>query len=224
MAVYKIYPEKDATIYSEEYLLNTGVDEILELTKTESELNVGQSAVARSLIKFSDDDINNVFQRYIISSSYEANLKMYFAYASTLPTEYVLIVNPLYESWDMGTGRKSNTPQTKNGVSWKYRLSGEVSPWISGSYPANVTGSYYSESVGGGSWYDNLYGTGSYNQYSNKDIDIDITNIIRSYRSGSIINNGFILRTSGSLEFDKNYKYGLSYFSRDTNTIYPPIS
>ena len=32
MAVYKIFPEKDATIYSEYPDMNTGIDEIIEAT------------------------------------------------------------------------------------------------------------------------------------------------------------------------------------------------
>ena len=32
MAVYKLFPEKDASIYSQFPLLNTGVDEILDVS------------------------------------------------------------------------------------------------------------------------------------------------------------------------------------------------
>jgi hypothetical protein len=38
MAVYKIFPEKDATLYSEYPVMNSGIDEIIEASKIESEL------------------------------------------------------------------------------------------------------------------------------------------------------------------------------------------
>jgi hypothetical protein len=46
MAVYQIFPKKDATLYSEYPQLNSGLDEILELTKTST------SDPARILISF----------------------------------------------------------------------------------------------------------------------------------------------------------------------------
>jgi hypothetical protein len=48
MAVYKIFPEKDATLYSDYPIMNTGLDEILEISNDVSTENT----VRRSIIKF----------------------------------------------------------------------------------------------------------------------------------------------------------------------------
>ena len=56
MAVYKIFPEKDATLYSEYPNANTGIDEIIEAT-TSTETDGGEPAVSRFLIKFNQSEI-----------------------------------------------------------------------------------------------------------------------------------------------------------------------
>ena len=60
MAVYKIFAEKDTTIYSDYSTMNTGMDAILELTKNTSLLYASQSSAARVLIKFSDDYLSDL--------------------------------------------------------------------------------------------------------------------------------------------------------------------
>ena len=54
MAVYKLFPTKDATIYSQSGSMNTGLDEILAASTYVSE---SKGQVTRYLLKFSDDDI-----------------------------------------------------------------------------------------------------------------------------------------------------------------------
>jgi hypothetical protein len=51
MAIYKIFPEKSATLYSFYPTLNTGLDEILEISTFYS--IEGTDEVSRALIKFS---------------------------------------------------------------------------------------------------------------------------------------------------------------------------
>ncbi len=223
MAVYKLFAEKDSTVYSENYTMNTGLDAILELSKTGSLLSPSSSSATRAMIKFSDSDISSVFTNYIGTASFSAVLKLYLSQADGIPTNYSIVVNAISESWDMGTGRFDNIPKTIDGVCWKYRSSNNTNPWSSASFAPGVTGSFVSGSVGGGNWYTGSAYTQSFGPYTTKDINIPVTNIISSYVSGSIVNNGFIIRNSGSIEFDKNYTYHLTYFSRDTNTIYPPV-
>lgn len=222
MGVYKIFAEKDATVYSEYNKQNTGMDAILELTKAQSVIyGSNESTTSRILIKFSDNDINDVVDNIVNNSDFKAYLKLYLANASTLPTEYTLITYPLYESWEMGTGKAGNIPITTDGVSWKYRTASTGSSWSITSNQA--TSSYLVANPGGGSWYTASYATQEFSEYVKKDIVMDVTNIVKMYVSGSIPNNGFIIKNSGSIEFDTNFLYGLSYFSRDTNTIYPPV-
>lgn len=224
MAIYRLFAEKDATIYSDQPLLNSGLDPILELSKTNQTLNPSHSSAARVLIQYSTADINRVVQTYIPpSASFDADLRLFLAHASSLPLTGSIIVHQLYESWDAGTGRLSNIPVTKDGVSWSSKNAHNAAPWLSQSqYPTGVTGSYLPDNPGGGSWYTESVSWG-FEQYLSKDIKVSVSPMIAKIVSGSVVNNGFILKNDDAIEFDANYLYDLKYFSRDTNTIYPPI-
>jgi hypothetical protein len=181
------------------------------------------STAARILIQFSDTDIQDVYSKYITGSDYKAYLKLYLANASEIPSDYTVVCYPLYQSWDMGTGKYGNYPVDINGVSWKYRNANSTNQWQANSFPANVTASFLTGSVGGGAWYYNYPSTQSFGVYIDKDITLDVTTAVKNMVSGTILNNGFIIMNSGSIEFNGNYSYVLNYFSRDTNTIYPPV-
>ena len=62
MAVYKIFPTQDATIYSAYPSLNTGLDEILEVTTTTEGVYDPNPQVSRFLIQFSTNEINNLYK------------------------------------------------------------------------------------------------------------------------------------------------------------------
>jgi hypothetical protein len=57
MAVLKIFPEKDATLYSLFPSMNTGLDEIVEATLTTFAYSNGEPQASRFLVQFSNDDI-----------------------------------------------------------------------------------------------------------------------------------------------------------------------
>jgi hypothetical protein len=216
MAVYKIFPTKDASIYSYYPTKNAGLDEILDISLYESIESTGE--VSRVLLAFSNTEISDLLTNKITPSTYKAYLKLYLANASEIPLDYTLYCHPISGSWDMGIGRAANVPSTTNGVSWKYRdtLSGS----LFNSYIANSTSSYNGNNIGGGSWWtgSNLIATQSFNYTTNKDIELDITNAI----SSSYYQNGFIIKHSSSLEFSTSSTFELKYFSTDTHTIYPP--
>jgi hypothetical protein len=216
MAVYKIFPTKDASIYSYYPTKNAGLDEILDISLYESIESTGE--VSRALLAFSNTEISDLLTNKISSLNYKAYLKLYLANASEIPLDYTLYCHPISGSWDMGIGRAANVPSTTNGVSWKYRdiLSGS----LFNSYIANSTSSYNGNNIGGGSWWtgSNLVATQSFNYITNKDIELDVTNAI----SSSYYQNGFIIKHSSSLEFSTSSTFELKYFSTDTHTIYPP--
>jgi hypothetical protein len=215
MAVYKIFPTKDASIYSYYPEKNAGIDEILDISLYES--IDGTAEVSRALLAFSNTDIADILTNKIVSKNYKAYLKLYLANNSSIPLDYTLFCHPISQSWNMGTGRAANVPSTTDGVSWKYSTGLSGSAFISNNI--NSTSSY-SSNIGGGSWFTSslLTATQSFNYSSNKDIEIDITNAI----SGSSYSNGFILKHSSSLEFTTGSIFETKYFSTDTHTIYPP--
>jgi hypothetical protein len=136
------------------------------------------------------------------------------ANAENLNTQYDIEIRQVSQSWDMGTGKLIDDPQTKNGVCW-YSTSSYVT--ASNSWAA---GGYYGV-AGGGSW-SGSYATQSFGYTDSKDINVDVTTMVDQWFSGSRSNYGFILKHSASVENNAHSYTGLSYFSVDTHTIYPP--
>jgi hypothetical protein len=222
MAVYKIFPEKSATIYSYYPTLNTGIDEILELSTFES--IDGNSEVSRVLIKFPTDQINDVILNKVSGSTYDAYFKGYLANASEIPLNYTIFSHPVAANWNQGTGRLGNSPITTDGVSWEYTNESGSNVWIQGNFPSGITGSYNGSNIGGGTWYtaSSYQSTQSFTNISTKDIEMKVTNTVAAWYGTVIPNNGFILKHSGSLEFTTASKFETKYFSANTHTIYPP--
>jgi hypothetical protein len=222
MAVYKIFPQKSTTLYSYYPTLNAGLDEILELSTYESIDSTNE--VSRPLIQFPQDEINDIITNKVNGANYKAYLKLYLANASQIPLDYTLYCYPLSGSWNMGTGRFSNSPITTDGASWQYKDQLSGSAWFTaGSFPAYTTGSYYGTNVGGGLWFYGYWANTQVISYSDsKDIELDVTNIVTAWNSTQLPNNGFILKHSDSIEFTTASKFELKYFSDNTHTIYPP--
>lgn len=214
MAVYKLFPIQDATIYSEYNTTNTGMDAILELSKYRSLNYPTESTAARALIKFNPSDLSSVLSNYIGTSSYSASLKLYLCDAIQIPATYSVQAHALYNDWAMGTGLYGDYPISTDGVSWVSSATG--SAWQTGSYSIGTTGSYTTDNPGGGVWYTGSVVTQSFGPYIDKDIYLDVTAMV----SGGLATNGFILSVND--EFIPDTSFTLKYFSRDTHTIYPP--
>jgi hypothetical protein len=215
MAVYKLFPSKDATLYSEFTSKNTGIDEILEVSKKVAGADI---YLSRILMQFDQSDIANIVTTKV-SGSFSCWLKLFTANAEELPTTYSLEFKAVGSEWNMGTGRYTNLPETTNGASWNYNYNDSNPMWVSTGSLA--TSSYV---VGGGNWVTSSTSvTQSYTNYlSNKDIYVNITPIIQQWVSGSYTNNGILIKRTDTDESNL-VEYGpLKYFSRDTNTIYSP--
>ena len=216
MGVYKIFPLQDTTIYTDYNTLNAGLDSILDLSKNPPNL-YASSSTSRILMQFDNDDLADVFTKS--GANFTASLKLYNSHVEGIPTNFKIIANPVYESWDMGTGRFNNIPETDDGASWKYKNANQTNTWNVGGAPGSK---YYTGNVGGGTWYAAYSATQSFSYFSIKDINLNVTSIVNAWSSSAIPNYGFIIRNSGSLEFDYNYNYTFNFFSRDTNTVFPP--
>lgn len=220
MAVYKLFPEKSATLYSYYPTLNTGLDEILELSTFES--MTGTYEVSRPIIKFSRDEIFDIISNKVSGASYSAALRLSLANASQVPLNYTIFCHPLATSWEVGNGRFGNSPITTTGASWQYKNQLSGSPWFT-FFPAGRTGSYNGTNIGGGLWYAYETTTQSFVHNDSLDINLDVSSIVSRWYSGDIdMVEGFILKHSSSLEFTSASKFETKYFSANTHTIYPP--
>lgn len=222
MAVYKLFPEKDATLYSEYPAMNTGIDEIIEATTA---VAVDSSpAVSRFLVQFNQSQIQDVLQNRV-SGSLAVYFKTSMAKVTGLAEEVTLYNYAVSGSWQNGTGKYLDSPQTQNGVSWKYRTSSGSGAWALSSFGATgATASYTAGYEGGGNWYTSsaYTQTASLQYRSDFDLSFNVTNTVLAWYSGSIGNNGFIVKQSNVDEFNVDKTAELKYFSVDTNTIYPP--
>jgi hypothetical protein len=228
MAVYKIFPTKDATIYSLYPSRNTGLDEIIESSTFINNASA-YPQTSRFLVQFDSIEINDIINNKISGSQWQANFRGFLANLEGLNLDTQLVFYPIFGSWNMGTGKYNYSPEVQNGVNWGWRSYSGSDAWITSGYPTNVTASY-SGTLGGGNWYytsSNLtvlpiYSTQSFTYADSGDINTNITNIVKAWYSGSIANNGLIAKQAVEFIDSEDYQIKMQFFSRDTSTIYPP--
>jgi hypothetical protein len=246
MAVYKLFPSKDASIYSAYPAMNTGLDPILDIANYVTESNP-VARVARSIIQFDQSEIENVIDSIArVTGSWNewsGSLRGYVAKASNVIVNSSIEIYPLSGSWNNGSGQYLDNLQGTDGVSWVYSDFSGSYEWPTAGFVPLTTGSFSgSNNAGGGVWYTGSGGydgigslevTQSFNLRSDKDLNVNVTDILKVWYSSSkdinagqieISNNGFILKWEDSKEFITSSATSpqLSYYSVDTNTIYPP--
>lgn len=245
--IYTIYPQFDATIYERTESLNTGTDQILELSH---ETINSSSFNGRILLKFNLNDIETKVNTGKISQNANYYLQLKTADVREIPQEYTIYAYPISGAWTNGTGKYFNKPATTDGVSWKYRTAKSIGKlwgatettggidyewdeisdaWIDaslifGTLAASVTSSYFSE-IGGGTWWtwDGAECTQSFS-FESSDLYMGITPIVKKWITGSgrIENDGIILKFSNEIESSNQTLNSLKFFSTDSNTIYVP--
>ena len=223
MAVYKLFPTQDTTLYSIYPEMNTGLDEILEASLEVGNLGTPAPQTSRFLIQFDSTEITDVINNKISGSSWNSYLRCFVANVTALNSTTTIEAYPISQSWNMGTGRFENIPQTQNGASWIWRDYQGGIKWTTSSFAAGTTGSYSSSvSPGGGTWYTSVSASQSFNYYTDKDINLLTSGIITTWYSGTLPNNGFIVKQQNEFMNNENTQPKMKYFSIDTHTIYPP--
>jgi hypothetical protein len=231
MAVYKLFPKQDATLYSLFPQMNTGLDEILDVSNLNFAVNTNPQ-VARYLVQFDQSEINSVFNTYVSNSQWAADFKCFIATAQSINVDYTLKIHAVSGSWGMGTGKYLDQPISTDGTSWKWRNYANGVAWATSSLGAGVTASYSGSNAGGGNWYILPSASQTFTYHSDKDLNVNVTNFVSSWNSGSFANEGFIVKWEDNpanynlgIEFNqtKAVQPVLQYYSVDTNTIYPPV-
>jgi len=231
MAVYKLFPFKDTSLYSMYPSMNTGIDPINQVSNLNFAVDSSPS-VTRTLITFDSDEINSVLSNKV-TGEWDATLRSYIATAQGIVESSILEIFPLHDSYNQGTGTYLDSPITRDGACWNSPLFDGNSPWNIGGPSLGYTSSYdptYSVQ-GGGSWYvsssDGLIDypvTQSFGPRTDMDLKQNITSMVEDWYSGSLPNYGVILKWENAAEFNtsKLVQPVLQYYSVDTNTIYPP--
>lgn len=221
MAIYRIYPSKDTSLYSKYIDASAGSDEVLEI---DSYFAQSDTYVTRSVLAFDHSKTVDVITN-LTGGTYQANLKMYLAFAQEVPTEYTIEAAPLYDNWIEGTGKIGDNPPNRTGASWEGAGNGQ---WSAANPSLHTTSSYLDDGIGGATWYTEISGSSTLHTQTNgttstHDIDIDVTTSIEAMVAGSIPNNGFIVKLEDALEFQTDRVLMLKYFSSQSHTIYPPV-
>ena len=204
---------KDASIYLQQPTQNTGLDEILEISKT----YYGNSKdVAHTLIKFETTALSASLASGAVTMS-SAELILKECEANEIPIDYTIYAYPISQSWDMGIGTRFDDIST-DGVTWNHRTSGV--DWITNALyiTGSVTGSYNGK---GGVWWTGSATSQSFS-YQSADINMNVKTMFTSWINGSLPNEGIILKHSSVLENDTEDYGQLKFFSKETNTIYQP--
>lgn len=120
--IYRIYPNKDATLYedSSRKNQNTGKDEILEVGKFYDIDNTTLLGNSRVLVEFDLAEISSSIVNGDITSP-EYRLRLENTENREIQSNYELYVYPIKESWSEGIGSEPDTPHNENNVSWGQR-------------------------------------------------------------------------------------------------------
>lgn len=231
------YPERDSTLYERYPNRNTGIDQILELTKIASgSLLDGEIQAntynSRILIDFgsqitalstaiSSGDTPPIGA--VANNSASVYLTLKAAYASDLPTSFNVYAFPVSQSWINGNGNFNDIPEQRNGVSWYYRDNAtQATQWATGSAHSSGDSSVTILS-GGGTWITGSGFEASHSfAYGETDMRMDVTDIVKTWVDGTITNHGFIIKRSKSDEQSTDIQGTLKFFGLDTHTIYVP--
>jgi hypothetical protein len=118
----------------------------------------------------------------------------------------------------MGNGTRFDDIST-TGVTWTYRDGQSAIDWITTNL---ATGSDSNPNDGtGGTWYTIVSASQSFN-YETADLNMNVKGIVNQWLSGSLPNDGFILKYSSSLENNTSDYGQLKFFSKETYTIHQP--
>tara|TARA_Y100000310_G_scaffold121395_1_gene120179 strand:+ start:295 stop:1524 length:1230 start_codon:yes stop_codon:yes gene_type:complete len=195
---------------------NYGKDEILELKK--EYFNNSFEYQTRALVKFNlSSSAQELIDNGTIPVESKWYLRMYEANGTQeLSNDYTLAAHPLSQSWQEGTGKSADSPKTLIGASWDNK---EKEPGMSAvTWSYGQSGSLIDVSTPGGNFLTGSHYAGSQSfDNASPDIEMDVTEILRSWITGSggvndptssgvvgsppgYANHGFLLKFSGSQE------------------------
>lgn len=211
---YFVTASKDATVYLQQPNQNTGLDEIVEVSKV---YYGNVKDVSRILIQFDIQPLSESISNNTIQLD-NVELILKETESEEIPLNYDILAHPVSQSWEMGIGTRFDEIST-SGVTWNFREGDSRLSWLTnGEFESGSTGSFDGR---GGVWYTYPSSSQSF-MYQTADIQMDVKEIVEYWVSGTLHNNGFIIKYPTSFETDTN-DYGiLKFFGKETHTIYQP--
>jgi hypothetical protein len=222
MSIKRYNAEADTTItnaYKENLVYratgsNMGASDSMEVFSLYAQVTTSSLELSRALVRFPVSDIisDRASGKIPASGSVSFFFKLYNAqHPFSLPKDYYLSVYPLSQSWDEGYGLDMENYSDPGfgvyngyGTNWIYAKSG--SAW-------EGTGS---------SFITQSYDIKQHFLKGNEDLEVDVTNLVENWISGTLNNNGFLVKLSGSYEdgSKRNSYYTKKFFSRGTQYFF----
>jgi hypothetical protein len=187
---YFVTSSKDSTIFLQQPSQNTGLDEALEVSKI---FYGNLKDTARALIKFETTNLSSSLASGEVTMS-SADLILTEYESSEIPIDYTIYAYPVSQSWDMGIGTRFDEISS-DGVSWLTRTSKK---WLGTGYSTGTTGSFNGN---GGTWYTGSAASQSFS-YETSDIEMDVLSSMNSWISGTLPNEGWIIKHDSVIEND----------------------
>ena len=203
-----LYTSADSVVCRHKSLVdvNMGFDEILDVENVYDE-NAGHH-VSRFLMQFDFED-SGIPSEVLSSSEYFLNLKI--TESSELLHKSRLQVFPVSKRWTEGPGRRYDVNTTYKGVTWNVRHDAST-PW---EEPGGDILRYIENEHG---LTEELVCEYEFGRRTS-DVSVNITKIVEKWISGDIENNGIIVKFGDETIASEGR---VSFFSKDTNTIYSP--
>ncbi len=212
--IFRIYPTKDTFItndfrcpsYTQLTGANVGASEELEVFKRAGISGaigtIGSSSLGRSLLQFDFSAFcaltasGDIPTKNGITFTLVINHK---THAGKQPTSYDMLIQPISSSWDEGLGKDIGELKDNGFANWVKK--------DSSSFWNTQGGDFLSQAVIA------HFDTGTEN------IEKDITSIVDLWLSGTIPNNGIVVKMTGTIESDTNYTdfYQKKFYSRQTS-------
>lgn len=212
MSIKRYSATKDATItniYKDGLKVratdaNMGASDSLEVFSLYGRASELESEKSRILIYFPTNQIEQDRNNLSIgaSGSCQFILKMSnVAHKESVPSKFTLSINAVSGSWDEGIGLDMESYKDKDSVNW-----------ISSSYGNTWT------TEGG-----DFYNSPQFNKYfenGTEDLEVDITDVVEQWLSGTLPNNGLLLRMSSSIEDGVDSYYTKKFSSRTSEYFF----
>tara|TARA_R100001591_G_C4328386_1_gene177407 strand:+ start:44 stop:1120 length:1077 start_codon:yes stop_codon:yes gene_type:complete len=214
MALYRIFPTQDASLYSQSPEQNTGRDELLEIGGYPI---AGVGNTVRTVIQFKTSDFTDTLTNKASldtighGGAFSASLHLALNFAQELPVTFTLEGVALSKAWNEGVGKFGDRPLQKAGCSWTASDSGNNWATPGGDVVTLNNGV-------------DLTVSQSFDKTTPYDINMNVTDLVSQWASGStpLANYGLLLKIQSSYENFTESSIRLKYYGSDTNTIYPP--
>jgi len=186
---------------------NMGASDILEVFSIYGQASTSSVERARSILEFDISQISADRSSGKLPSSGSVNFVLRLSNAEhsfTTPSSFTLSVHALSSSWSEGIGLDMETYKDTGASNWVSRSLGTLWSTPGGDI---LEGEYFK---------DKAFDSGI------EDLEVDVSNIVEAWLTGTLSNNGFLVKLSGSNEdgtLERSY-YTKKFFARGSQYFF----